>query len=202
MLYAVAHNMHFLFICTKVIQRYPFKYQHMIKHTTLSYIQWKCILFPLINYYTLHVCVESVCECCVKPALSAALPRREQRGQPLFLCLSFAVIIFTRQLGDRPRFFDVTVSLVVHWAAAWSALILATERRLKRVKQKLDKAIVCSINRRTSFALLESLLTGFWSIRCPRCIRRPRCNVVEIYLCKKVQQPRQTETLLGNTIVT
>lgn len=75
-------------------------------------------------------------------------------GQPLCLCLSFAVIIFTRQLGHRPRCFDVTVSLMVLWAAAWSALIPTTAQRLKRVKQELDKAIVCSINGRTSLASL------------------------------------------------
>lgn len=73
------------------------------------------------------------------------LPQQELRraaAVPLFL---FAVIIFTRQLGDRPWCFDVTVSLVVLWAAAWSALIPTTVQCLKLVKQELAKAIVYPI---------------------------------------------------------
>ncbi len=153
--YAVASYLRYAswkssFNFSKVIQLLACKHQHGIKQTTLLSSQWKCVPCTSINYYTSHVFVKSVTVAWSR--LSAASPQQEQGGQPLLLCLSFTVIIFTRQLGDRPRCFDVTVSFVVHRAAAWSALIPTTVWRLKLVKQELDNAIVCPVNGRTSFA--------------------------------------------------
>lgn len=67
---------------------------------------------------------------------------RQRGGQPAWLRLSTAVIVFTRQLGHRLQHFDVTVGLLLLRAASWSPLIPTIVRFFKQMKQELDKAVV------------------------------------------------------------
>ena len=152
MLYTITSNLllHLWnpFICTKVTHLLASKHQHRIKH----------IPQLIITHYT------SLLSLWLELALCSTASTRAGRAAVVPLSL-FAVIIFTRQLWDRPRSFDV--SLVVLGAAAWSALIPTTVQRLKLLKQELDEAIVCSINGRTIFYIRHAhtrVLTHAWPI--------------------------------------
>lgn len=86
----------------------------------------------------------------VEPAITAlrrrCLDEGSEGGRCAFVSPFSAVITYTRQLRHRAPCFDVTGSLVVLRAAAWSAVIPLSERRLKRLKQKWNKTSVCPIN--------------------------------------------------------
>lgn len=86
----------------------------------------------------------------VEPAITAlrrrCLDEGSEGGRCASVSLFSAVITYTRQLRHRAPCFDVTGSLVVLRAAAWSAVIPLSERRLKRLKQKWNKTSVCPIN--------------------------------------------------------